>query len=227
MTNINKEKIKQLLVMFSEEMFKAYNFSIEKDTIRKYKSKMVFPKYRDDEKTVTEKNVRVSEQEARFAFCNVLEKVEYIDFLYSVETPTQEEYSFSGKGKQSAMTDLTLYTDKNKILANIEFKAHSVDEPKIRKDFEKLIREDVPVCVFIQVFKNIDSGTINSFFDDKLNIAMQELENKKVKDKPFILCICCLKKETIHYHEFQNMNELKNCIDVKNEFENNLMSKKA
>ena len=64
--------------------------------------RLVFPRYRkkeDDEKV----ELRVSEQEARFAFVEALCQG---PLRYSVEVPTTKCYSFSGKGSRSASTDL-------------------------------------------------------------------------------------------------------------------------
>ena len=56
-------------------------------------SRVVFPKKR--KKNSKDKYViRVSEQEARIVYCNILNNLNY---FYSIETPTKETYSFSGK----------------------------------------------------------------------------------------------------------------------------------
>ena len=63
--------------------------------------KVVFPKRRDG-------SIRFSEQEARVLFCGVLNPMEY---FYSIETPTEEIYSFTENGGfQSASSDLSLYS---------------------------------------------------------------------------------------------------------------------
>ena len=54
--------------------------------------RLVFPRYRD-------KELRVSEQEARFAFVEALSQG---PFRYSVEAPTSKLYRFSGKTPLSA-----------------------------------------------------------------------------------------------------------------------------
>ena len=59
-------------------------------------AKILFPKY----KVGSEKTVRVSEQEARFAF---VAEVTRTAFLYSLETPTAMNYRQKGVGERSAV----------------------------------------------------------------------------------------------------------------------------
>ena len=69
--------------------------------------RLLFPRYRKDEDCEKAK-LRVSEQEARFAFVEALCKGG--KFRYSVETPTDKLYRFTGETKEvSAQTDLTVY----------------------------------------------------------------------------------------------------------------------
>jgi len=89
--------------------------------------------------------VRVSEQEARFAF---VESVLESEFFYSVETPTSEKYRFSGEGCRAAQTDLTLRDKFGSPVWNTEFKMGvTSSDSKINvlyKDAQKLLREPVP-----------------------------------------------------------------------------------
>ena len=87
--------------------------------------RLVFPRYRTrDEKKdqcISEQGaLRVSEQEARFAFVEALSQS---PFSYSVETPTSKGYSFSGMKKLSAQTDLTVRDASGRCrICNVEFK---------------------------------------------------------------------------------------------------------
>ncbi len=117
---------------------------------------LVFPRYRDNKR-------RVSEQETRFAFAEALWRRG--GFRYSVETPTEKRYSFSGRGSRSAMTDLSIYDGGERPICNVEFKFGGVGDaasgyPKIRKDLEKLFREPVWGHWF-HVLESVDNGTIN------------------------------------------------------------------
>ena len=121
---------------------------------RRGTSRLKFPRYRGG-------RVRVSEQEARFAFVEGLADGE---LFYSVETPTEKLYSFSGTKEMSAQTDLTLYRGNGDRLCNIEFKAKGFRKARaqhgpVRKDLQKLLRED---CwgVWYHVLEAVDNSTI-------------------------------------------------------------------
>ncbi|MCI5125073.1 MAG: hypothetical protein D3925_11500, partial [Candidatus Electrothrix sp. AR5] len=76
------------------------------------KEKLVFPKYRDG-------SLRVSEQEARFAF---VEALRLGPLLYSVEAPTSKIYTFTGDSELSAQTDLAILDATMARICNVEFK---------------------------------------------------------------------------------------------------------
>lgn len=119
--------------------------------------RLVIPIRRDDQP-------RVSEQEARFLFCSLLNTLNY---FYSVETPTTKTYQQTGATAQSALSDLSLYEfrdGKLEKVANVEFKAHNSTAGRIQKDIEKLIREGIPGNWF-HIFRNADSGTLPALFD--------------------------------------------------------------
>lgn len=142
---------------------------------------LIFPKYRGKDVT------RVSEQELRFAFveafnayCNKMDNKDKLDLFYSIETPTQEKYSFSDgepkvireeKGGRSAEFDLVVFDKNLKRVCLIEFKAKSVKPANYQKDIIKLIedkkdkngtKEDGVLSFFINLFESSDAGTINT-----------------------------------------------------------------
>lgn len=145
-------------------------------------TRLVFPKYRGINKT------RVSEQELRFAFveafnayCNNEENNDKLDLYYSIETPTNEKYSFSDgeprvirnnkKEGRSAEFDLVVFDKNLKRVCLIEFKARSVKPANYQKDIIKLIedkkdkngtKEDGVLSYFINLFESSDAGTINT-----------------------------------------------------------------
>ena len=94
--------------------------------------RLVFPQYRD-------KRLRVSEQEARFAFIEALCQG---PLRYSVEAPTSKLYSFSGKTPRSGQTDLQVHGVSEIGICNVEFKA-SAQKKGVYKDVQKLLREPV------------------------------------------------------------------------------------
>ena len=134
------------------------------------KTRLIFPKYRNE-------NIRISEQEFRFVLTRLLEKSKHPKFYYSVETPTNGEYSFQGKGKRSASSDLSLYFDGKKVL-NIEFKAHNAKQDSIDKDIEKLTTEDVNGA-WIHILKKEDKGTVKTLFNKYGNAFFQYGKSKK------------------------------------------------
>ena len=137
-------------------------------TPRGLSPRLVAPRKRDG-------NVRVSEQEARFLYCDVLNTLGY---YYSVETPTQETYRQTGEGYRSASSDLTLYwmqADRLEKIFNMEFKANMPPQAHIDKDMEKLVREQVPGGWF-HLLKNANSRTLTLLFQKMANALLQYAE---------------------------------------------------
>lgn len=144
-------------------------------TYQKVNTRLIFPELADHRKN----DVRVSEQELRFAF--VEEFNDYCDkkglnLFYSIETPTRNRYNFTGvdpvieveDGKgESASIDLVIHDDTTKRVALIEFKALNADKQAHDKDFFELNHEeDKTVCrYFIELLKTSDSGTIDNLLD--------------------------------------------------------------
>ncbi len=133
--------------------------------------RLIFPRDRGDA-------LRVSEQEARFAFVEALFQG---PLRYAVEAPTSKLYSFSGKTPLSAQTDLQVH-GANEIggICNVEFKAKGVSPSRnncsIYKDVQKLLREPV-WGLWFHLLESTDNSTINKF----LNVMAQQLG--KVQDK--------------------------------------------
>lgn len=143
------------------------------------KSKLIFPNYE-----LKDKKPRISEQEARFAFCQAFEKANH-GLFYSVETPTKHNYSFqlsvkhkiedlkvymknnnnlkNGQSAQSDMSIFSLEDQKFNQIINVEFKAKNVDIEHIAKDFLKLLAEPQH-GLFFHLIKRINRGTLKSLF---------------------------------------------------------------
>ena len=120
--------------------------------------------------------LRVSEQEARFAFVEALCRR---SLRYSIETPTKKDYQFTGNTPISAQTDLSVYDMNGKSsICNIEFKAHgaSKENPSIKKDVEKLLREP-EWGLWFHIMEGVNNSTIN-----KLMRVMASCINQ-VRDK--------------------------------------------
>ncbi|MGO9268501.1 MAG: hypothetical protein ACLQBA_27045 [Candidatus Binataceae bacterium] len=106
---------------------------------------------------------RISEQEARIVLCHMLDQKESSFSYYSVETPTNGKYQFKGKTELSARTDMTLYSDDEKRLVDIEFKKGNPPEPSIDKDIWKLLKEGRDSAWF-HILKNADAQTFSLLF---------------------------------------------------------------
>lgn len=83
---------------------------------------------------------RVSEQESKIVASRWLSEEEY---PFSIETPTVEGYTQTGKDPQAARTDITVFDGNIQRRLNIELKALQSNEESFRKDLEKLLREGV------------------------------------------------------------------------------------
>lgn len=145
--------------------------------------RLLFPPEREKEE------LRVSEQEARFAFVEAL--CTGGQFRYSVETPTGKTYKFTGKHEESAQTDLTLYDlDTTSRLCNVEFKAGGksmkggrADEAHvfpIFKDVLKLMREPV-WGLWFHLLESTDNSTITNFLE-VIRKGIGEVRAGKYKD---------------------------------------------
>lgn len=149
------------------------------------KGNIIFPEYRNG-------NLRVSEQEARFAF---VESLNSSEFLYAVEVPTEKTYSFEGKSPLSAQTDLVIYESTSKPFCNVEFKAKGIS-PKIKndtpvqKDLIKLLREP-HWGLWFHLFEAVDNSTIENLLKVMTNAFKNIYENFTDIDSPGI---------TIHIH---------------------------
>ena len=151
---------------------------------------LIFPRYRKKD------DLRVSEQEARFAFVEALNRG---PFWYSVEVPTSKKYSPSGKGSRSASTDLQLQELDNTAVCNIEFKAHGVstdaaDKSSIYKDVEKLLCERV-WGIWFHLLDGVDKTTINKFLSVIVEQAgrVRKESNNKIESPGLTLHICVLR----------------------------------
>ena len=130
-------------------------------------------------------------------------------FYYSVETPTSKEYSFSGKGKRSAASDLSFYHNEKKVL-NIELKAHNPEQKAIDKDIEKLVGENCNGA-WIHILKNEDSGTIKTLFE-KFEKAFHKYGCSK---KPISFHILILETQTLLSRKGkENENDYSNIFNI-------------
>ena len=151
--------------------------------------RLIFPRYRG-------KALRVSEQEARFAFVEALCQG---PLRYSVEAPTSKLYSFSGKRRLSAQTDLQVHgTNEIGGICNVEFKAKGIspssrNQFQIYKDVQKLLREPV-WGLWFHLLEGTDNSTIKHF----LNVMTEQIgrvqrDFKDVDAPGLTLHVCVLR----------------------------------
>ncbi len=151
---------------------------------------LFFPQYRS-------KGLRVSEQEARFAFVEALSKN---SLLYSVEAPTSKTYRFSGKSnkQQSAQTDLALYNFKGAYICRVEFKSQGYttkrkDTFDIDKDIQKLLREPV-WGLWFHLLRSVDNSTLNGLFNVMNSKILKVRKNfKDIETEGLTIHVCVLK----------------------------------
>ena len=189
-TKDNKEIILDIISEAFKHVKNAYDLSNEPNSSKD--SRLIFPKKCDESIRVSEPNIRVSEQELRFAF--VEEFLKYVkkkkkDWYYAVEVPTKIKYDFSdkknpkvaeeGKGK-SASFDLAIYAkgDNNfNLIALLEFKAGNPKKFDYHKDLVKLENEkegdNEVLRFFIEIVKNADKGTLKNI-ESKLKDKRQQ-----------------------------------------------------
>ncbi len=179
--------IKDVLEINHGLFYELWNVSNNSKLTSAKNSNLIFPTKRD-------KDTRISEQESRVLFCNLLNASNY---FYSVETPTEMVYKQKGKTHRSASSDLSLYTQTNddfEPVLNVELKAHNVKQEYIRKDIEKLMRENIPGNWF-HTLKNIDGGTLHKIFK-KIADSIKDCKNNcDYKNFTILFSFCVLKQQ--------------------------------
>lgn len=179
--DILDKTIKSLKYAYNHHKEDVYNSCDDDVTTR-----IIFPKKRDNEH-------RISEQEFRFSFLEHFLRDAPDNWYYSVETPTEEKYSFGkddtmplmivtesengnedskNKNKgESASIDFTIH-DKNQNFERIcliEFKALNPNVKNFAKDFLKLNSEPSPnnncIRYFCLLLKSANKGTYDSIRD--------------------------------------------------------------
>jgi len=180
----NNEAIEKLIENSFKELLKIGEENAIKQNAE---SRLIFPKKRDGEK-------RVSEQELRFLLARELEKQK--DFYYSVEVPTEDEFSFTGDYPLSARTDLCLYNSKGKKISLIELKYKNVN---VKNDFLKLLCDsETEQNYFVQIVDNTNRGTIEKI-EKKYQDALTYIPSTKIKSSVKIILFVISKQLSRKY----------------------------
>ncbi|MDP8263687.1 MAG: hypothetical protein P9M13_10365 [Candidatus Ancaeobacter aquaticus] len=173
--------------------FNLWNVANVNSKLNSLSPHLIFPQKRSGK-------IRISEQEARVLYCSVLNNLNY---FYSMETPTKNVYQQKGQTPVSASTDLSMFINSGNAfekVVNVEFKAHNPKVEDIRKDIEKLIRENIYGNWF-HTLKNIGNKTIPTLFD-KFKDSFQKCSKNITKKVSFVFCFCVLEKKWACTKEF-------------------------
>jgi len=153
------------------------------------KTRLCFPKY------PTTGELRVSEQEFRFAFVeafNEYVKDKGLDWRYAVEVPTGDTYLFIHKDNieksadegRSAMFDLVIYSGSKERICLIEFKAGNPDGFCYNKDYIKLLNEkegnENVVRCFLQLLESHGNRTVANI-QEKTKCATGEIKTANIQ----------------------------------------------
>ena len=145
-------------------------------------SRLIFPRYSKKYRGGVR---RISEQELRFLFIEQFIKYcqnpeTHWDVYYSVETPTEYKYKFSGEitplktedGRgHSAMVDVCIHDKNGKRICLIEFKAGNPEEFCYVKDFVKLNAEE-GLSFFVQLLESQNKGTMENIINEKIGLKL-------------------------------------------------------
>ena len=177
-------------------LWDAYARSVGGQPFSSGEGRLVFPQYRD-------KGLRVSEQEARFAFVEALSQG---PLRYSVEAPTSKLYSFSGKTPLSAQTDLQVHDVNERGICNVEFKAKGVsssakDNFSIFKDVQKLLREPA-WGLWFHLLEGINNATIDKFLEVMVRqIAKVQSDFENDVETPGLSLHICVLRHRFSLHK--------------------------
>lgn len=192
-----KKHIDQIVQGTFERLKEAYEHQegiTDNVLFHKNKTSLVFPKYGQHRNY----EIRVSEQELRFAFVETFNRYcdsENLDLFYSVETPTNARYVFkdghadaiklSEKEGVSASFDMVIHDSSLKRVALIEFKALNAAKHDHKKDYAKLTNLDEG-----------DSNHVLRYFIEVLKVSKDKtytnLKNKleEIKDSDKVTFVC-------------------------------------
>ena len=174
---MNSNEVKERIIEILDRTFKVidlcYRFNDESSSAADFSkagTRLIFPCYSRQFRTGER---RISEQELRFVF--IEQFIQYCketdwDVYYSVETPTEWKYRFSGESMprkkedgtgQSAMIDVCIHNNRGERICLIEFKAGNPAAFSYEKDLVKLSAEG-GLCFLVQLLESQRSNTMKS-----------------------------------------------------------------
>ncbi len=163
---------------------------------------------------------KIREPEATHVLAIVISKN---NIHFGLEVPTKKKYKFKGKSPRSASIDLAIEPDGKQI--NVELKEGQNET--LKKDFEKLLREDVEGGAFFHILKNSDSGTLPSLFNKYKNAYNKLINVEGKKSKWFSLFIFIKEKKKCFWKTFDDITKISLEEFDKNKFSEESTSFKA
>ena len=194
--DIINESFKRLDYVYrNHQEINKSSFKLSED--EKMASRLVFPCYSNNIET------RISEQELRFAFVETFNEycnANKVNLFYSIETPTQDKYCFSGNNNLSGQFDLVIYNEKLERVCLIEFKAHNKEEKEYSKDFKKLNNakegsKNKVLRYFVNILKTYNNRT-------KTSLEKKLKNNNNIKAE---FCCYVLKNKDGHGEDISNV----------------------
>lgn len=186
---MSKKEIQQVIENVIQCTFNSIEVLYKGEIDKLQDIRLRFPKKTNSDNN---KKPRLSEQELRFIFVEEFCKndgVNKFNLHYSVETPTNDQYMFSGKSKRAGNFDMTIHQNDD-LVAIIEFKANN---RKIETDLKKLTNpeEGDVLRYFINILKASDQRTIdnlngkynkNKKGNNTVHIRIHSIENPEHND---------------------------------------------
>jgi len=189
----------------------------------------IFPQYSTCRNYSAANITRVSEQELRYAFVNVLQKhCAGGKMFFSIETPTEGSYKFPKKdmpkimktGGQSGNFDLVIHDEEFNRICLIEFKCNYPELNAFRKDFLKLAnpkedRDEKEVLrYFIHLIVNYEKTKLTNRLKAVSKLIGEGL-NKNVNYVLYSLCRDNKNDNTNIANDFSSDGEIGANADIK------------
>jgi hypothetical protein len=178
--NDMREYLQSLVVRTGEDLISVYSRSNQVS-----EHGLIFPRKRDG-------SLRVSEQEGKHLFIQHVRTDKR--FCYSLETPTRQTYCQKGTSPRSANVDMTIVGPLGPV--NVEFKAGYCGMEYIRKDLEKLIREDTTGVWFHTIERGGRLQSLFATFREAFNRLPECVATSKAS---YLVSICLLDAGLVHW----------------------------
>lgn len=187
--------VKEVCNLTDDNLWGAYEACAKRSSPAALNGNVVFPV-----SSAPGSRIRVSEQEARFSFVEML-KVKSL--FYHVEVPTSQRYSFTRHPKtntqRSGHIDLAVLDDTGARICNVEFKSIGIsrraqNRDHFSKDFRKLLSED-HWGLWFNLLESVDNSTINNTIA-AMQVEVDAIYSEQpnvVKSPGLSLHVCVLK----------------------------------